>query len=111
VSEDLIAVAPTTERMKVHDKFILNPTYGTYLLSLETPMPIFTVAIQSDVPVELLESPDNTVRVSCTLLHPTLLRLSMHASLYPLITNTAVMSASRLEPPARTSWLPLRERL
>jgi hypothetical protein len=69
VSEDLIAVAPTTERMKVHDKFILNPTDGTYLLSLETPMPIFTVALQSDVPVELLESPDNTVRVYCSLRH------------------------------------------
>ena len=39
---------------------MLNPTDGTYLLSLETPMPIFTVAIQSDVPVELLESPDST---------------------------------------------------
>lgn len=113
VSQDLVAVAPTTERMKVHDKFIPNPTDGTYLLSLETPMPIFTVALQSDVPVELLESPDNTVRVYSTLRH-TLRHPTVNAfatrRLYPLITHKSVMSASRLQPPARTLWLRLRER-
>ena len=45
VSDDLVAVN-NGGTFQVNDKFILDPRDGTYILTLETPVPIFTVAIQ-----------------------------------------------------------------
>lgn len=43
VSDDLIAVHST---FQVNDRFSLDPQDATYVLSIETPVPIFTVAVQ-----------------------------------------------------------------
>jgi len=62
VSEDLVAVDKGT--FHVNDKFCLDPHDGSYALTIESPMPIFTIAVQSDVPVELLETEANVAIMS-----------------------------------------------
>jgi len=61
ISEDLIAV---NQNFHVNDRFTLNPDTATYTLTLETPVPIFTVAVQSDVPVDLQDVPNNSAILS-----------------------------------------------
>mmetsp|Transcript_628 Transcript_628/g.2088 ORF Transcript_628/g.2088 Transcript_628/m.2088 type:complete len:729 (-) Transcript_628:128-2314(-) len=61
VSEDLISVNDT---FRINDKFVLNADDASYTLTLETPMPIFTVAVQSDVPLDLLDTENNGAIVS-----------------------------------------------
>lgn len=56
LSEDLIAV---NQNFRVNDKFILNGEDSSYSLVLETPVPIFTVAVHADVPVDLMDVPNN----------------------------------------------------
>lgn len=68
VSEDLVAV--DTKTFFVNDKFVLDPRDGTYVMSIESPMPIFTIAIQSDVPVELLETDSNVAILSQSPVDP-----------------------------------------
>mmetsp|Transcript_16876 Transcript_16876/g.20317 ORF Transcript_16876/g.20317 Transcript_16876/m.20317 type:complete len:715 (+) Transcript_16876:403-2547(+) len=67
VSDDLIAVNNT---FHVNDKFVLDPSDASYFLTVETPMPIFTVALQSDVPVELLEMDSNVAILSVSPMRP-----------------------------------------
>mmetsp|Transcript_38791 Transcript_38791/g.74315 ORF Transcript_38791/g.74315 Transcript_38791/m.74315 type:complete len:719 (+) Transcript_38791:332-2488(+) len=67
VSDDLIAVHST---FQVNDRFSLDPQDATYVLSIETPVPIFTVAVQSDVPVELLETESNVAILSTSPMDP-----------------------------------------
>lgn len=87
VSEDLIAV---NHSFRVNDKFVLDTTDGSYLLTIETPMPIFTVALQSDVPIELMELDSNVAILSLSPMDP-------DAGNFCLATYRCQESSNRIE--------------
>ena len=53
-------------QFKINDKWALSPDEAFYQLHIELNMPIETVVLQSDVPVELLEADSNVAIVSRT---------------------------------------------
>ena len=53
-------------QFKINDKWALSPEEACYQLHIELNMPLETVLLQSDVPVELLEAESNVAIVSRT---------------------------------------------
>ena len=63
VSEGMVASGVT---FKMNDKWALNAEEAKYELHVELSMPIDTILLQCDVPIELLESENNAAIVSRT---------------------------------------------
>jgi len=63
VSESLVAA---DNQLKLKDKWALSAEAACYQLHLELTVPLETVLLQSDVPVELLEADSNVAIVSMT---------------------------------------------
>ena len=51
---------------KINDKWALSPEEACYQLHIELNMPLETILLQSDVPVDLLEAESNVAIVSRT---------------------------------------------
>ncbi|XRB13940.1 Bardet-Biedl syndrome 7 protein [Pseudoscourfieldia marina] len=64
-------IAGSTNLAKVNGTFTLNPEDASYMLSVELPVPIFSVALHANVKMELLDT-DATVAIVSETKDPTL---------------------------------------
>ena len=91
-SETAVSAVPL---FNVNDNFLLSHDDASYILSIEVQMPIDTILLQSDVPVDLLDVEKNSAVVSYSACDP-------ESGNYLLATYRCQANTTRLELKIRT---------